>query len=40
MCLGGYVNLLLPRSLIGSGHVEIAFSADGWVADRVTINIR
>lgn len=34
------VNLLLPRTLIGAGQVEIALSMDGWNSNRVTINIR
>ena len=34
------VNLLLPRSLIGRGRVEIALSIQGFGANRVTINVR
>ncbi len=34
------VNLLLPRSLIGRGRVEIALSIQSWDGNRVTISIR
>jgi uncharacterized protein (TIGR03437 family) len=34
------VNVLLPRSLAGSGSVEIALAVDGWDANKVTINVR
>jgi uncharacterized protein (TIGR03437 family) len=33
-------NILIPRSLAGSGNVNVAFSADGKTANTVTINIK
>ncbi len=34
------VNLLLPRTLIGSGVIDITLSVDGWVSNGVQIEIR
>jgi uncharacterized protein (TIGR03437 family) len=34
------VNVLLPRTLMGRGEIEIALSVDGWNANVVTVNIR
>ena len=33
-------NILIPRSLAGSGNVNVVFSADGKTANTVTINIK
>ena len=33
-------NILIPRSLAGSGNVKVVFSADGKTANTVTINIK
>jgi len=34
------VNLRLPRTLAGTGKVDIAVNVDGWDANTVTVNIR
>jgi uncharacterized protein (TIGR03437 family) len=34
------VNLLLPRTLAGSGTVDIALTVDGWEANIVTVTVR
>ncbi len=34
------VNLLLPRTLIGSGLIDVTLSADGWISNGVQVSIR
>ena len=34
------VNLLLPRSLVGAGRVEVGLTVDGYDANKVSITIR